>query len=385
MHFWDLAFSNLKRRRGRTLFLILSLTVGVSMMVAVISITAAMRASVESKLREFGANMVVMPKTLEMSIAYGGVNIAAVGAPIGELTEEDATRVASIRRKDALRGVSPKLVGAIRIDGREFILVGIRFRDELKMKPWWHIQGNKPSLSRDILLGALTARQLNKGPGDRLVMENKEFRVAGVLGEQFSTEDQAIFADLRETGLLFDKRGKVSFIEVSTWCAACPVETIVEQISAKVPHARVFAVKQLVEAELSQVNLVANFAVILTAVVLVVGSLIMLLTMMESVRERTQEIGILRTIGFRQYHIMKLILIEGIAISLISSCLGAIIGSLAAIVLYGSFVRFEASFYPDLRLIGISVALSIVMGTLPTLHSARKAAQLDPATALRAL
>lgn len=385
MHFWDLAFSNLKRRRGRTIFLILSLTVGVSMMVAVISITAAMRASVESKLREFGANMVVMPKTLEMSIAYGGVNIAAIGAPIGELTEEDATLVTSIRRKDALRGVSPKLVGAIRIHGREFILVGIRFRDELKMKPWWHVQGDKPSLSRDILLGALTARQLNKSAGDRLVMGDKEFRVAGVLEEQFSTEDQAIFADLRETGLLFDKRGKVSFIEVSTWCAACPIETIVEQISAKLPHARVFAVKQLVEAELSQVSLVASFAMVLTAVVLVVGSLIMLLTMMEWVRERTQEIGILRTIGFRQYHIMKLILIEGVAISLISSCFGALIGSLAAIVLYGPLGGLEASSPLDFRFIGISVALSIVMGTLPTIYSARKAAQLDPATALRAI
>ncbi len=355
------------------------------MMVAVLSMTAAMRASVESKLREFGANMVVMPKTLEMSVSYGGVNIASVGAPIGELTEEDATRVTSIGRKDVLRGVSPKLVGAIRIDGREFILVGVRFRDELKMKPWWRVQGQKPSLSRDILLGTLTARQLKKGPGDKLVMGEKEFRVAGILEEQFSAEDRAIFADLREAGQLFDQRGKVSFIEVSTWCAACPVETVVEQISAKLPHARVFAVKQLVEAELSQVNLVSTFAMILTAVVLVVGSLIMLLTMMASVRERTQEIGILRAIGFRQSHIMKVIFIEGVTVSLISSCLGAIIGSLTARILYGFFAGPETSFRPDVGLIGISVALSIVMGTLPTLYSARKAAQLDPATALRAI
>jgi putative ABC transport system permease protein len=159
----------------------------------------------------------------------------------------------------------------------------------------------------------------------------------------------------------------------------------VEQISAKLPHARVFAVKQLVEAELSQVSLVTSFAIVLTAVVLVVGSLIMLLTMMEWVRERTQEIGILRTIGFRQYHIMKLILIEGVAISLISSCFGALIGSLAAIVLYGPLGGLEASSPLDFRFIGISVALSIVMGTLPTIYSARKAAQLDPATALRAI
>ncbi len=385
MRFSDIAFSNLKRRRGRSIFLILSLSVGVAMMVAVISVTAAMQARVESKLREFGANMVVMPKTLEMPIAYGGVSIAAVAAPVGELTEEDATLVASIQRKDALRGVSPKLIGAIQVEGKEFMLVGTRFRDELKMKPWWHIEGDKPALSRDILLGAITAQQLGKKAGDRLVLGGKEFRVVGVLDAQFSTEDRAIFADLRETGLLFNQPGKVSFIEVSTWCAACPVETIVEQISSKLPHAKVVAVKQLVEAELSQVRLVTDFAIALTAIILVVGSLIMLLTMMASVRERAQEIGILRAVGFRQSQVMRLILLESVTISLIAGGLGAIIGSIAAMVLSGYLAGPEALPPFDPRFVAMAVVLAVVMGTVPTVYPARKASRLDPVTALTAI
>lgn len=383
MHFRDIAFSNLRRRRGRTIFLILSLSVGVAMMVAVMSVTAAMQASVESKLREFGANMVVMPKTLVMPITYGGVNIAAVETPVAELTEEDAALVASIQRKDAIRGISPKLVGAIRIDGEEFMLVGTRFRDELKMKPWWHIQGDKPSLSRDILIGATAAQQLHKKAGDKLILGGKEFRVTGVLDEQFSTEDRAIFADLKETGILFNRVGWVSFIEVSTWCAACPVETIVEQISAKLPHARVLAIKQLVEAELSQVKLATSFAMALTAIILVVGSLIVLLTMMAAVRERTPEIGILRAMGFRQSHIMKLILLEGIVISLIAGCLGAIVGSIAALVLSGSVAGLETPLLFDPWFAGMAIVVAVIMGTLPTIYPARKASQLDPIAALR--
>ena len=136
MHFRDIAFSKLKRRRGHTLFLIAFISVVIGAMVVITSVTNAMRVSVESKLREFGANMVVMPKTLEMPVVYGGVSISALQAPVGELTEEDATLVASIQRKDALRGVSPKLINAVQVGGKELLLVGVRFRDELKMKPW---------------------------------------------------------------------------------------------------------------------------------------------------------------------------------------------------------------------------------------------------------
>ncbi len=385
MRLSSIAFRSLKRRRGRTLFLILSLSVGVAMMVAVISVAVAMQRTVESKLREYGANMVVMPKTLSLPIIYGGVNIAAVEAPVADLTEDDATAIASIPRKDAIRGVSPKLVGAVSVDGQEVMLVGTRFRDELRMKPWWQIAGEKPSLSRDVLLGATIAAELHRNPGDKLMMGGKEFRVAGIIDEQFSAEDRAIFADRREAGTLLGQTGKVSFIEVSTWCAACPVETIIEQISAKLPNAKVFAIKQLVEAELSQVRLTTSFAIALTAIILVVGSLVVLLTMMAAVRERTQEIGVLRAIGFRHGHIMKLLLLEGSAIGLVAGSLGAIAGSTVAMLVAGRIAGLETQSPFDPRLAGAAILVAVIMSTLPTFFPARRASQLDPVIALRSM
>ncbi len=216
-------------------------------------------------------------------------------------------------------------------------------------------------------------------------MEGQEFRVVGVLEEQFSAEDRAVFADLRETGLLLNQPGKISFIEVSTWCAACPIETIVEQISAKLPHARVFAVKQLVEAELSQVRLVTSFAIALTAIILVVGSLVMLLATMASVRDRAQEIGILRAIGFRQSHITRLLLLEGIIISLIGGSIGAVVGSAAALALSGFLAGTEAMPVFEPGFVGMAMVTAVFMGTVPAIYSARKASRLDPVTALRSI
>ena len=81
---------------------------------------------------------------------------------------------------------------------------------------------------------------------------------------------------------------------------------------------------------------------------------------------------------------MKLVLLEGTAISLVSSVLGAVVGSVAALVLSSSFAGLEAPSL-DPWFVAVSVVLSIIMGTLPTIYSARKASQLDPATALRAI
>ncbi len=384
MHFRDIALNRLRRRRGQTLFLIILLSAVIGAMIVVSSVTRAMRMSVESKLREFGANMVVVSKTLEMRVVYGGISLTALQAPVGELTEEDATLVASIERKDVLRGVSPKLINAIQVGEKEFLLAGVRFRDELRMKPWWKIQGNQPSSSREVLLGALAAQDLNKKAGDTLTLGAKEFRVTGVLEKQLSADDGVIFADLKEAGLLFDRPGKVSFIEVSTWCSACPVETVIEQISAKLPRARVFAVKQLIEAELSQVRLMTRFGFLLTVIIVVAGLVIILITTMASAKERTQEVGILRALGFRQRHIMKLFLLESLVTSLMGGCIGAVAGSIAAAVLSGPLIGLQAASF-DPEFVGIAIFLGLMMGTLPVVYPARKASQLEPTTALRAI
>ncbi|MDP2951767.1 MAG: ABC transporter permease [Chloroflexota bacterium] len=385
MRLSDISLRNLRRRRSHTLFLVLSLVVAVATVVTVISVTSALNDNVKSKLREYGANMVVSPRSMEVALTYGGITLGDISVPVEELTEEDAIKIATIRRKDALRGISPKLVGAVEAEGQRFVLVGVRFRDELRLKPWWRMAGEEPATSRDLLLGSQVSRQLRKEPGDTLDIGGKTFRVAGVLEEQLSQEDGVVFADLREAGLLLGKPGKVSLIEVSSWCAACPIDIVVEQISAKLPHARVMAIQQLVQAELGQVELVTRFSWVLCGVVLFIGSLIVLITMMASVTERTHEIGVFRALGFRQSHIIRIIMLEGVIIGLLGGGIGVAVGGMAAWLLSGPVAGLEipALVRPEVALLGM--VLAVVMGTLPTIYPALRAAQLDPTAALRAL
>jgi putative ABC transport system permease protein len=107
------------------------------------------------------------------------------------------------------------------------------------------------------------------------------------------------------------------------------------------------------------------------------------LTMSGAVRERTREIGIFRALGFRKSHIIKIILYEGLIISIIGGIIGFLIGMLlanyAAPVFFDSDVRVTW----NVILFLIAILISVVIGLLSSIFPALKAAKLDPAEALR--
>jgi ferredoxin-fold anticodon binding domain-containing protein len=85
---------------------------------------------------------------------------------------------------------------------------------------------------------------------------------------------------------------------------------MVKQISEILPGANVMAIKQVVKGRMETLDHFRKGSYLLSAVVALVGGLVVLVTMMGSVRERTPEIGIFRAIGYRKGHIMRIILLE---------------------------------------------------------------------------
>ena len=85
---------------------------------------------------------------------------------------------------------------------------------------------------------------------------------------------------------------------------------MVLQIAEKLPGAKVSAIQQVVEGRLKALDQFRRFSYAMAGVVVFIGSLIVFVTMMGSVNERTTEIGVFRAIGFRRSHIMRIILLE---------------------------------------------------------------------------
>lgn len=368
----------------RSILLLVALSVAIALVTAVLTVGRQMKTEVDEKLSMYGANIIIVPESLNLDLSFGGIPITNVSSERTSLHENDADLISSIRVKERIRGISPKLLEIAEIEGRKYLVAGIRFKDEFKMRPWWKILGNKPVLSRDMILGSEAARYLNKKVGDLLTIGKQDFRIVGILEKQMSQEDQLIYGDLREMGFLFQRPGKITLIEVAGWCSDCPVELMASQIKEKLPHTRILAVKQIVEAEIATVGLARKFFLALAAIVITVASLFILITTLTSVNERRRELGLFRALGFRRSAIARLILLEGLMITLTSGIMGIAAGNLTALFLARYMTSLEAiSLSPMISL--WTLLLGILSGTLPSLYPAWKATKVDPVEALRTI
>ena len=175
-------------------------------------------------------------------------------------------------------------------------------------------------------------------------------------------------------------------VEVAALCKDCPINEMVKQIGDALPGARVMAIGQVVKGRMETLSQFRQFSYGVAGVVILVGSLVVLVTMMGSVRERTEEIGIFRAVGFRKRHVMRIVMIEAAVISGIAGVAGYLLGlgeAKTALVFFAS--NHNIPIQPSLEVAAGALALSVIVGLLASIYPAVLAARMDPNDALRAL
>ncbi len=383
MNLRKLAWRNLLRRKARAVFTGLGIFLGIGTFVAIASLTAWMEGAVQDQLDRYGANIVVSPRTERLSIGFGDMALDGTEVARSRLSMADSDRIGSIHHKDRLRMIVPFLVAAADASGKTFVWMGLPRQDMADARPWWRIDGFPVRQRGEVVLGAEAAAALDRGPGGTIAAGKRSFRVSGVLRPTGEKEDGMIIADLADVQDLSDAPGAVTYFEVAALCKDCPVEDIVAQIGQALPGARVSAIRQVVESRKAAVDQLRRMGYGVSVIVLLIGGLLVLVTVMGGVQERTPEIGVLRAVGFRGSSIHSLLLWETGLVSFLASLLGAGTGVAAAFIASPAFGIEEPAIAVAPALLG--VAAGLLLGLAGAVPPARRAAALSPAEAIRSL
>jgi len=381
----DVALLNMRRRKAKAAFVLMGLMIGVATVVALITLFQSVSHNILHKMEKYGANILVVPKSQNLSLSYGGISLGGVSLETREIHESDVARIATIPTAQNVAAVGPMVLGAVAVGDREVMLAGVNFRVSRILKPWWEMGEATPS-NGTLVVGSTAAEVLGARVGEPLMVGDRALTVSKLLARTGSQDDQIVFTDTGTAQAILRKPGVVSLVEVAAHCMDCPIEDIIEEIAAALPNAEVMAIKSVVQGRMNAMGHFESFLYGVSMIVVLVGCLVVFVTMMGSVRERTTEIGIFRAIGFRRGHVMQIVLLEAAVISLLAGVLGYGAGLGSSFVALPLFADGQGAPLHVDPLLGVGAfVFSLILGLASSVYPALVASRLDPNEALRAL
>jgi len=382
MRLEKISFVNIRQHLPRVALLAVSLIVAVATVVALYSITQVMDKDFQKKLDLYGSNMVIVPKSGKLNLSYNGINFGDSRQETKSFDESVIGKLKTIKNSANLAVIAPKLINVDRIKNRTVMVMGVDFKKEFRIKKWWKIKsGADPKGKNQALIGAKAAKALKLRTGGTLRIKAQNFKVKAILQPTGSSEDGLVYIDLKQAQKLYQQPGRISMLEIASWCYDCPIEQIVGQASEKLPDAKVAAVLQSANRRNKVVGQFTLFSIALSVVMITVGVLIVFTNMLSAVRERRREIGIFRAMGYRRFNIIEIIIIEILFVALVSGLFGYLIGIFSARMLAPT-LGIDLPLTLDLKIAYYAVSGTLVLALLAGLYPILSAANMSPDTAI---
>ena len=396
MKLYQLVVKDVTRRKRRVLYTSLGVVIGVTTIIAVLTIALAGETNIYGQLEKYGANLMVMPAISDIDIGLGGLSLGTLAVGENYISEDKLPEIRQIadgkiraaldiEDEGDIATIAPRLYMSTEIKGTSVIIVGVDPQEERQLKTWWRIrEGEYLELADQALVGAMAAELLELNVGDKIALNGREVIIAGILEETGSNEDYQVFLPIKTAQEAFDKEGLVSSIDVRALCSACPTSDIAGSINGNIPGVRAVAVKQIAETEMGMMEKVSKFLLALAGITLAVGCFGVVNTMLTSVHERIRDIGIMRAVGASRNQIIKIFLYEAIIIGVAGGFLGYIAGTLLAYVVGPLiFGGVAVTYVPQYFL--PSLALAAFIAVIATVYPAFRASKIKVADSFRSL
>lgn len=389
------AFHSIKSQLLRTVLIILAMAIGVTSVTVLIALSESARSYIVNEFEALGTHLViVLPGRTETT----GGPPPLFGETPRDLTIADAE---AVFRSPYITDVAPLTIGLapVTYNGleRETNVFGST-HSLLRVRHLSMAQGSflpkdeqDTALSVCVIGQTIRAQLFGNTPalGQWLRINDRRFRVIGIL----ASEGESIGVDFDEMVIIPVASAQALFNTESLF------RILIETKSREAMTKAVDDVKKIIKLRhegeeditiITQDSVVGAFNKILTAltiavaciggVSLIVAGVLVMNVMLVSVTQRTAEIGLLKAIGASQRQVQVLFLAESILLSFIGALVGLCLGRLLIIGIQVNYPKFPVT-VPDwgiLSALGVSILTGLLFGVLP----ARKAAKLDPVTAL---
>ncbi|HLB45812.1 MAG TPA: ABC transporter permease [Anaerolineales bacterium] len=360
------ALRNLWRRPTRTLTTIVGLGIGVGFIVSLLAMVDGMR------------------KTFTELLSMGQVDLMAEqanasDASLSVIDERIADRIAT---RPEVKSVSKMMFGITNAPGMMYFMVfglepGDPYVEHYKIREGRFFQ--RPG---EIVIGRFAANSLKKGIGDTIRVAGAPYTIVGIYENGQAYEDAGGAILLKDAQNLFNKRRQVSFLGIALNDPS-HADEIAKQLERDYPDIIVSKSEDMTERMQDFATTEALLNALVTLII-VVGGIVMMNAMLMSVFERTQEIGVLRALGWRRRRVIGMVLVESLALSLLSSVIGIGIGVGLNYLLTlepTMGVYLGAEYTP--KLFVQVLALAVTLGAIGGVYPAWRAAGLKPIEALR--
>ncbi|MDP2098191.1 MAG: ABC transporter permease [Methylobacter sp.] len=391
------ALAAISTQRLRAGLIILAMSIGIASVSVLTALGDSARRYVVNEFEALGTNLIiVLPGRTETT----GGQPPLFGETPRDLTLDDAEALLRSRR---IAAIAPLTIGSAPVSAlglgleRETNVVGstyaLRHVRRLTVAQGSFLPQTEIDKALSVCVIGQTIRNelfpRQQALGQWLRINDRRFRVIGVL----ASEGQSVGIDFDEIVIIPVASAQALFDTYSLF------RILVEAKSKPDMYQAVDEIRDIIKARhegeddvtlITQDSVVGAFDKILTALTLTVAGIasislavagvLVMNVMLVSVTQRTAEIGLLKALGATRRQLLWLFLTEAAMLSVAGAVLGVMLG-------YGTLGLLQA-FYPNfpmqlpawalLAALAVSLFTGLLFGVLP----ARKAARLDPVSAL---
>lgn len=376
-----LAFTNLLAKRLRSFLAVVGVSVALVGAISLLSFSNGLHQTVDDTLSKIGGFVVMQRNAWDpiVSVLDAGYQEKIEAIPGVRVVVPELWRLAP-----SVEGANVVMSGGV---FKATALFGIGVDEvarcpDVGVYPRSMKEGRflQPGDAKHVVISRQSSTLFKKGVGKSLVINRTPYTIVGIYETGLPLLEGALIVPLSEAR----RECGIRDTQVSSFYVEAFRREDLDRIQAEVekvcPNADAMQKEEWLKTFLQVLGDINITLVLISSVATVVGVVGVLNTMLMSVMERVTEFGILRANGWSRGDVVRLVLIESMAVGLLAGVLGCAV-AYAAVRLAEPHVPIPPVCPPSL--LGGAFLLSLALGLVGGIYPAAKAARMNPMDAIR--